>query len=174
MKITEMTYLSRRKTAEYSWDEFTATAVVDENEDWQELSTKLKDFVVGTLTGAKVSTTLKQKPAAPKAADVQPKKVEEKTEENLSPQQKAARTRKANKIAAKKAAKVEEAKEEVPEVIPSIEEVQTSLRGVAQHYQNAAKAVAIIEMVAGVKTMAEVSPDKYKTIIDQCSAVVSQ
>lgn len=166
-----MTYLSRRKTAEYSWDEFTATAVVDENEDWQELSTRLKDFVVGTLTGAKVSTTLKQKPAAPKAADVQPKKVEEKTEE-LTPQQKAARTRKANK--AKKAAKVEEAKEEVPEVIPSIEEVQTSLRGVAQHYQNAAKAVAIIEMVAGVKTMAEVSPDKYKTIIDQCSAVVSQ
>ena len=172
MKVTEMTYLSRRKTAEYSWDEFTATAVVDENEDWQELSSKLKDFVVGTLTGAQVTTTFKQKPAAPKAADVKPKQTEEKTEE-LTPQQKAARTRAANKAKKEAEAKTKEETQEA-EVIPAIEEVQTSLRGVAQHFQNAAKAVAVIEMVAGVKTMKDVNPDKYRAIIDQCKAVVSQ
>ena len=143
-----MTFLSRRKTAEFSWDELSATALLGEDDNEQEIASKLKDFVVGTLNGAVVTTTRTTKPEAPS------KKV-------------------VKKVAKKAPAKKVEEKVE-PEVIPSKDEVQNALRAVATHFKTAAKAVAIIESVAGVKTLAEVDPREYVELINQCNKVLEE
>ena len=53
------------------------------------------------------------------------------------------------------------------------EDVQMSLRNVAVFHKDPAKAVAIIEKVAGVKTLADVPEAKYAEIIEMAKKVVA-
>ena len=131
-------------------------ATIQDGDDAMEASKQLETIVKNQLAGkTNVSTTTTEKKASTPITegkkDEAPKTVK--------------KTRK-TKVKAEKV--VEEVAVEVTK-----EEVQNSLRDVAVFHKDASKAVALIEQVAGVKTLADVPEAKYQELYNMCKKAVA-
>ena len=172
MKVTTVKYGERVVTTQYAYKELEMTATIQEGDNANECSRMLEHMVksqlglnVGVLN---VDTKTTEKSVAtgntggkdlPKQEDI--------------PKAKKVTKAKAKKVTKAKAKKVTKTTVIEPTVEPTIEEVQMALRDVAVHFKDAAKAVAVIEKITGVKTVADVSADKYAEVIAYAKKVVA-
>ena len=161
MKVTTVKYAERVVTTQYAYKELEMVANIQDGDNATECSRMLEGLVksqLGLTTGdINVNTTTTEKKAVTIVEDgakTEAPKVVKKT--------------RATKPKAKKVVEVEV----VAEVFTK-EDVQMSLRNVAVFHKDPAKAVAIIEKVAGVKTLADVPEAKYAEIIEMAKKVVA-
>jgi hypothetical protein len=159
MKVTEVYYLERVKTTDYAFKELKMTAVIEEEDNAAECTRMLEGLVksqLGLIKGD-LNVNITKTETKPVAPITEGTKVE---------------TPKAPKKVRKTKAKAEKVVEVVVEVVTK-EEVQNSLRDVAVFHKDASKAVALIEQVAGVKTLADVPESKYAEIVAMAKKVVA-
>jgi hypothetical protein len=159
MKVTEVYYLERVKTTDYAFKELKMTAVIEEDDNAAECTRMLEGLVksqLGLIKGD-LNVNITKTETKPVAPITEGTKVE---------------TPKAPKKTRKTKAKAEKVVEVAVEVVTK-EEVQNSLRDVAVFHKDASKAVALIEQVAGVKTLADVPESKYAEIVAMAKKVVA-
>ena len=164
MKVTTVKYGERVVTTQYAYKELEMTATIQEGDNANECSRMLEHMVksqlglnVGVLN-VDTKTTEKSVATGNTGGKDLPK------QEDIP---------KAKKVTKAKAKKVTKTAVVEPTVEPTIEEVQIALRDVAVHFKDAAKAVAVIEKITGVKTVADVSADKYAEVIAYAKKVVA-
>jgi len=169
MKTTDIYYLERVKTTDYAFKEVKISATLDEKDDASEALDVLEILVRQQLGLDKKVLNVKTTESGSNESNV-----EKSVQQESSPEAKKDVPPKATRTRKTKASKAKEEilDTEIPEVIVTKDDVQNALRDVATHFKTAAKAVAIIEDIAKVKTLADVSPELYSAIIAKCKVVV--
>ena len=158
MKITSIRYAERVVTTQYAYKELEMSAAIRDGDNANECVRMLEHMVksqLGLKTGdlnVTVHTSETGKVASNDGAG------------KTTPKPKSSPK-------AKKAPKAKAVKAEV--VNYEMADVQNALRDVAVFHKDASKAVALIETVAGVKTLADVPTDKYTELVNLAKKVVA-
>ena len=172
MKIVEVYFLERVKTTDYAYKELKMTAVIEENDNAAECSRMLEGLVKSQLGLVKGEVNVNTTATASEVASNNTRGTTVSEPPSSDEVKKATKAEKAKATRAANKAKKEAAEiESMGEV--TREQVQNSLRDVAVYFKDGAKAVAIIEKVAGVKTLADVPENKLGEIVAYAKKVVA-